>query len=60
MCYPPPCCCLIGDNRIKPVVDLWNDLDNLNMTPDWLNQKKGDAFEVWKVRAEIAEKRDAS
>ena len=27
---------------------IWNDVDNLNVTPSWLNQKKGDAFEVWK------------
>ncbi|PNH08242.1 hypothetical protein TSOC_005241 [Tetrabaena socialis] len=34
--------------RLAPVVALWNDVDNLNVTSERLNQSKGDAFEVWK------------
>ncbi|KXZ50760.1 hypothetical protein GPECTOR_15g445 [Gonium pectorale] len=34
--------------RLAPVVQLWNDVDNLNNTSTGLNQRKGDAFEMWK------------
>lgn len=33
--------------RLNAMKNLWNGVDNLNVTPGWLNQKKGDAFEVW-------------
>lgn len=34
--------------RLDPVVALWNDVRNLNVTPKWLNRSKGHAFAVWK------------
>uniref|UniRef100_A0A7R9VYF7 Uncharacterized protein n=1 Tax=Chlamydomonas euryale TaxID=1486919 RepID=A0A7R9VYF7_9CHLO len=33
--------------RLAKVTKLWNDVDNLNVTTNWLNQRKGDAFERW-------------
>ncbi|PNW84303.1 hypothetical protein CHLRE_04g228950v5 [Chlamydomonas reinhardtii] len=36
-------------SRLAAVVELWNDVDNLNVTQKKINQPKGSAFKAWKA-----------